>query len=557
MAGELIGFVVDGQARENIRVQIKDPNQILQINDFVRIESRNGVFFGVIRDIAINPLQRDFPIFDIDDEILRDYVHTRWYRRDAYVQLLYMERWGGQLMPALDIPEQGDAVRLATQYDLDLVMLRQAGQVHIDQIDDAYTLGTLMREGLQVKIHLRDLVRLSFGVFGMSGTGKTFFMIPLIARVIAQGLSGVLIFDFHNDYGYTLKGANNENYPSLKQLSSISSRVHVYGIGVSSQGTIGQKEESTLRIHPSEISPDDFLNAFELSEVQHNAITNIYHERKRYGKDSDWLEFLYHATVGEKSEEEEKALSEIAAKYHIQKNTLRSIQNRVISVMQTIGYSGKNDVPPIKKDTEQIVSYLEKGDAVVLNFSNISSDSTMTRLMVSVLMRRIWQHYTHMRESRREHAKQLLIVLEEAHRFLTQESSTPASIFGRVAREMRKYNVTLAVIDQRPSSIAEDVRSQLSTKFVGRLGSDDDIRAVAVGTPQSDAFVDLIRRLNSNNHMVVGGPVVAAPTMFETIPYRKAIEAFGAPKEEKKPFENIYLSRDEYMKLMRSRREPF
>lgn len=212
MAGELIGYVVDGQARENIRVQIRHPNQLIQINDFVRIESKNGVFFGVVRDIAISPSQHDFPIFDINDGVLRAYVHKNWNRRYVYVQLLYMERWGGQLMPALDIPEQGDGVKLATQYDLDLVMLRQAGQAHIDRPDDAYTLGTLMREGLQVRIHLRDLVRLSFGVFGMSGTGKTFFMVPLIARIIAQGLAGALIFDFHNDYSYTLKGANNENY---------------------------------------------------------------------------------------------------------------------------------------------------------------------------------------------------------------------------------------------------------------------------------------------------------------------------------------------------------
>lgn len=56
-----------------------------------------------------------------------------------------------------------------------------------------------------------------------------------------------------------------------------------------------------------------------------------------------------------------------------------------------------------------------------------------------------------------------MITIEEAHKFLNPQVAEQ-TIFGRIAREMRKYNVTLLVIDQRPSGIDDEVMSQLGTK---------------------------------------------------------------------------------------------
>jgi len=43
-------------------------------------------------------------------------------------------------------------------------------------------------------------------------------------------------------------------------------------------------------------------------------------------------------------------------------------------------------------------------------------------------------------------------LIEEAHRFL-DPATVRQTIFGTIAREMRKYFVTLLVVDQRPSGI--------------------------------------------------------------------------------------------------------
>ncbi|MBA7674884.1 hypothetical protein ES703_83109 [subsurface metagenome] len=74
----------------------------------------------------------------------------------------------------------------------------------------------------------------------------------------------------------------------------------------------------------------------------------------------------------------------------------------------------------------------------------------------------------------------LVITIEEAHRFLNPGVSSQ-TIFGTIAREMRKYNVTLLVIDQRPSGIDDEVLSQIGTKITFHLDNERDIDSVLAG----------------------------------------------------------------------------
>ena len=52
------------------------------------------------------------------------------------------------------------------------------------------------------------------------------------------------------------------------------------------------------------------------------------------------------------------------------------------------------------------------------------------------------------------------------------------TIFGTIARELRKYNVTLLIVDQRPSGIDPEVMSQIGTRVTCLLDDESDIRAV-------------------------------------------------------------------------------
>ncbi len=57
-------------------------------------------------------------------------------------------------------------------------------------------------ENVKVTLNLERLVERSSGVFGKSGTGKTFLSRLLLAGVIRDSVAVNLIFDMHNEYGW-------------------------------------------------------------------------------------------------------------------------------------------------------------------------------------------------------------------------------------------------------------------------------------------------------------------------------------------------------------------
>ncbi|MFN2181564.1 MAG: hypothetical protein ACK2UV_18940, partial [Candidatus Promineifilaceae bacterium] len=83
--------------------------------------------------------------------------------------------------------------------------------------------------------------------------------------------------------------------------------------------------------------------------------------------------------------------------------------------------------------------------------------------------------------------------------------------FGTIAREMRKYFVTLLVIDQRPSGIDDEVMSQLGTRITGWLGDSDDIRAVLTGLAGREQLRGMLARLQEKEEVLLLGWGVKMP----------------------------------------------
>ena len=104
----------------------------------------------------------------------------------------------------------------------------------------------------------------------------------------------------------------------------------------------------------------------------------------------------------------------------------------------------------------------------------------------------------------------LVIVVEEAHKLLNREMSSQTT-FSTIAREMRKYYVTLLIIDQRPSQIYDEVMSQLGTRVSGWLGDDDDISAVLSGFAGRDALRGMLSRLQPKEEVLMLGWGVPMP----------------------------------------------
>jgi DNA helicase HerA-like ATPase len=166
---------------------------------------------------------------------------------------------------------------------------------------------------------------------------------------------------------------------------------------------------------------------------------------------------------------------------------------------------------------------LARGQHVILEFGRQGSDLAYM-LVANILTRHIHQHWVGLAEiflrtrNPADKPRQLMITIEEAHKFL-EPALARQTIFGTIARELRKYYVTLLVVDQRPSSIDDEVMSQLGTRISALLNDEKDIAAVFSGVSGAAALKAVLATLDSKQQALVLGHAVPMPVAIRTRPY--------------------------------------
>ena len=87
---------------------------------------------------------------------------------------------------------------------------------------------------------------------------------------------------------------------------------------------------------------------------------------------------------------------------------------------------------------------------------------------------------------------------------------------------MRKYNVTLLVIDQRPSGIDREVMSQLGTKITCLLDNERDIDSVLAGVSGKNELKSVLAKLAAKQQALIFGHAVPMPVAFQPREYGSA-----------------------------------
>ncbi len=146
----------------------------------------------------------------------------------------------------------------------------------------------------------------------------------------------------------------------------------------------------------------------------------------------------------------------------------------------------------------------------IVDVSGVPSE--ITSVVVSVLARMVFDYAIW---SRTEAQRPLLLVCEEAHRYVPKDENANGQavrkILERIAKEGRKYGVSLGLITQRPSDLAEGVLSQCGTIISMRLNNDRDQACVRAAMPEgARGFLDAIPALR-NRECIVCGEGVAIP----------------------------------------------
>lgn len=103
----------------------------------------------------------------------------------------------------------------------------------------------------------------------------------------------------------------------------------------------------------------------------------------------------------------------------------------------------------------------------------------------------------------------MLIVLEEAHAYLSKENSGTAAVaVRRIAKEGRKYGVGMMIVSQRPSEIDSTILSQCGTLFAMRLSNDADRGHItSAASDNLKGLFDMLPVLRTGEAIVVGEAV--------------------------------------------------
>lgn len=146
----------------------------------------------------------------------------------------------------------------------------------------------------------------------------------------------------------------------------------------------------------------------------------------------------------------------------------------------------------------------------IIDVSGVPSDITAT--VVAVLSRMVFDFAIW---SRQDRTRPILLVCEEAHRYVPNEkhadSSSVGRVLSRIAKEGRKYGISLGLVTQRPSDLAEGVLSQCGTIISLRLNNERDQAFVRAAMPEgARGFLDSISALR-NRECIICGEGVSVP----------------------------------------------
>jgi uncharacterized protein len=528
---ELIGYVVGGGLKENLRVRLSLPAHEVQEGGFVVIESGEWLFYGLVTDLQLGATDPRFADEQSEARLpaeLAGLLHgqTLYTNLEVLPALMFeigpepgspaYDAWRAAIdrkekpeprpLPVKTIPPHHAPVRLAGPGDVAEIFGKSEEQGN-------FVIGYTREQGHPICLNLDRFIQRSSGVFGATGTGKSFLTRIVLAGLMHYNRASVLVFDMHNEYGHDdVASDTGQNVVGLK--TKFPARVRVVGLGQGAQ-IRGKMPDFNLEVAMQDIQPEDIELLTRELNLRETTPTTLEALVSGYGRQNWFSEFrgmrngaLIETDDGKKvpAADSVAAWAQSAGVNIAAAEGLHSKLSRVFHLQYVVQR-------PATDSVGEIIRLLEAGQHVVMSFGSHETD--LDYLLVSnLLTRRIRDAWEKRTNEYRSHGTQeprpLVIVVEEAHKLLNREMASQTT-FSTIARELRKYYVTLLIIDQRPSQIYDEVMSQLGTRISGWLGDDEDIRAVLSGLAGRETLRGMLSRLQPKEEVLLLGWGVPMP----------------------------------------------
>lgn len=499
---DVLGVVTEGSFSAGLTVRLNgNYAEDLQVGSFVVLEGTRERYFSLINDLQLRTTDptvvADPPVESAFIRSALQGIHT-FTAATVRPSLVVEDKdsvVGGAPRAVRTIPSHFAQMRRAREEDFDVVFGSEN--------DERFSVGSpIAMDGVKVTIDLKKLVERPSGIFGQTGTGKSVLTRLILFGLIRSDIASALIFDMHDEYADERK----EGIPGLRNLFG-PTEVKVYSLDRTST-----EADYHIQIGMNQIEPEDIELLGDELDLKDTFGASTFLLKREYKK--QWLSRLLTLNADD--------LKEFVANTGAHEGAIDGLRRK-------LAYLADRDyiVPEATANQiQEIVQHLKQGRHVIVQFGRWDNLRDYM-LVANLLTRRIHEQYRDAADKRRtqmsiDKGRSLVVVLEEAHKFLSP-SAARQSIFGIIAREMRKFDVSLMVVDQRPSQIDSEVMSQLATRISGLLTDEHDIGAVLSGTSDRSGLRSMLASLEPTQQCLVVGHAIPMPMVVRTRKYSREL----------------------------------
>lgn len=510
--------------------------RIGQVGAFLRIPQGYSDLYGVCTQVGADAAPARGPGEPVQLEALDFEDELQGYR--WLTLALFGEALGGEFERGIgQYPAIGDEVHLVTPTDLLTIYGGEnGGDVVIGRIADS--------SAVPARLLLSALVSRHSCIVGSTGAGKSNLVAVLLEALCGDGFPSarLLVIDPHGEYASSLGdsaqvirtgiglpgGANRLRVPfwalPFDELIAIAmDDLPNHVVEPIRDRVRSMKLDAALHLTtppPPETVTADSPIPFSLRrlwmELEHD-------ERATYTCSNDQTDATRHPPIdaGDVSTlrppEYPPATSYNSDPYISKKRRgigrqLDLLRSRMLDGRYAFMFDPNDDLAPdaegkINADLDTLVaSWVGSAQPVtILDVSGLPGD--VTSPVVGSMMRIVYDAlFWAAGLDVGGRAQPLLVVVDEAHRFLPNGLDSPAHrCFSRIAKEGRKYGIGLMLVSQRPSDVDQGVLSQCGTMLALRLTNSHDRGAVANALPDDlGGLADLLPALRTGELIAVG-----------------------------------------------------
>lgn len=563
--GQPLGSITQGSLSEGLEVRLHPDVSVedMRVGKFMVVEGVRSRFFCMLTDVALgnssNRIVANPP--SPNDDFLREVLAGSGTFGTINLSPMLMftpeevvsDAWRGASNNGSSLNGQSPIASFQPQSSSNMELLPvKTIPSHFSQVYDAserdfravfgweddphrrnFAIGSPLDMDVPICIDLDRFIERSNGVFGKSGTGKSFLTRLLLSGIIRKQAAVNLIFDMHSEYGWEAV-SEGKQFSTVKGLRHLfPGQVQIYTLDPASTKRRGVRDAQELYLSYDQIEVEDIMlvrNELNLSEA---SLENAILLRNEFG--NAWITQLLSMTNEE--------IQFFCEEKRGNKLSIMALQ-RKLTRLDDLKYM-RTACP--HNYINQILESLAAGKHVVIEFGS-QSNMLSYMLATNLISRRIHQSYVHKAEKflqtkdPSDRPRPLVITIEEAHRFL-DSATVRQTIFGTIAREMRKYFVTLLVVDQRPSGIDNEVMSQVGTRITALLNDEKDIEAIFTGVSGGQSLRSVLAKLDSKQQALILGHAVPMPVVVRTRPYDEKFYAeIGDTAWEEKPDAEVFAA---------------